>query len=522
MTNEKDQTIARLLDESKDMIKRFESLTGKAKIEEVAGAGPAPGAGPIEILDDEAEPAGDGVVEIFVEEDGMRALAEFRPPAGGGKPLAFDQVDQALFNHEVVHGIQLDAIRQALDTCNLDRKRLTDVVVAQGTVPVPFVPAHIHLEDKLFEEKTPDVDGIQSVDFKDIQPFIMVEQGSLLAIRVADAFGSPGTDVLGREVPYPTKKQPEWVPGANLVDTPVGFEAGVDGRLVLEPPKFSVNPVLELKEGVNYKTGNIRFKGEVIVHGKIAAGFAVEAGGSLSASDTIDAFDLKVGRDLVSPGGIIGNGEGRMEVGGLVRVKFLEHVRLVCQGDVWAESVVMNSVVKTRGKLILGDKGILAGGQIHSLNGVEVHQIGTATGPRTELYVGLDFAGMERITWIRDRSKELHAQLKKVDAAIPYGGARVPELMAAAKKLRVEIVQLTETARMQLMKLGQNEDATVEVRGAVFPSTHIEICHVQFLVTQKMTNVKFFLDKRKGTIGVEPLPVLSKNPPPRAIKPTKP
>lgn len=521
MNQEKDQTIARLLDESKQMIQRYEGLVDKNQ-GEAAPTAAAPGSGgtSTDNLDEDLEPAGDAVLELFVEEDAMSALAEFRPAGGGGRLLTFDQVEQALLDKQIVHGIQLDTIGQALDACNLEHQLVAGVEVARGTPPVPFVPEHIRLDPRLFEAK-PVEDGLKSIDFKEINPFIMVKQGETLAMRIADAFGAPGTDVLGREVPYPTKKQPEWTPGANVADTPVGFEAAVDGRLVLEPPQFSVNPVLELKEGVNYKTGNIRFRGEVVVYGKVAAGFSVEAGGSLTSTDTLDAFDLKVGRDLTSPGGVIGNGEGRIEVGGLVRVKFLEHVRLTAQGDVFTESVVMNSVVKTRGKLVLGDKGILAGGQVHSLDGIEVHQIGTATGPRTDLFVGLDFAGMERITWIRDRSKELHAQLKKVDAAIPYGGARVTELMAAAKKLRVEIIQLTETARLQLMKLGQNENATIDVLGAVFPGTHIEICHVQFLVTQKMSSVRFLLDKRKGSIAVEPLAPTAKTSFPRAPQQTK-
>jgi hypothetical protein len=36
----------------------------------------------------------------------------------------------------------------------------------------------------------------------------------------------------------------------------------------------------------------------------------------------------------------------------------------------------------------------------------------------------------------------------------------------------------------------------------VWPDTVVEICHVRFIVTQKMTAVKFVLDKRKGTISV--------------------
>jgi hypothetical protein len=274
---------------------------------------------------------------------------------------------------------------------------------------------------------------------------------------------------------------------------------------VLTASAFGVNPVLELKEGVDYRTGNVHFKGEVRIFGKVAAGFGIEAGGGLSCTEVLDAYEVKVGTDLATPGGIIGNGPGRVEVGGRVNAKFLEHLYLLAQDDVIVDACVLNSVVKTRGRLALGDRGIVAGGQIHTLNDIDLFQIGTPTGPNTELCLGLDFQGMEHILWLRERNRELYEQLKKVDAAIPHGGNRTADLMAAAKKLRVEIVQLTETARNQLMQLGQNDEATLCARGSVYPGTTIEICHVRFLVTQKLAAVKFFLDKRKGTIAMEPL-----------------
>jgi len=501
MTPDNDQTISKLLEDSKDMIRRFEKLSGKDQIEEMSAEVQQ---GALEALDEALEPAADAFFDLFVEEDGLSVVAEFRPPAHGGKPLELETIEQGLVAKGVVHGVLWDEIRNGLQDCNLELKLRTGVVIAVGTPPVPYVPEHLRLDPRWLEAG-PVVEENTDVDYKAISPFVMVEKGDLLAMRIADAFGAHGIDVRGQEIPYPTEKKPDWIAGDNVADTPIGFEAAIDGRLVLEPPTFSVNPILELDNGVDYRTGNIHFKGEVIVHGKISSGFTVEAGGGIFSKDTLDAFQIKAGSDITTEGGIIGNGIGRVEAGGTVEAKFFEHLYLLAGGDVTAETCVLNSVVKTRGKLLLGDKGILAGGQVHALHGVDLYQIGTATGPRTELFLGLDFQGMEKILWIRERSQELHAQLKKVDAAIPYGGTRVKELMMAAKKLRLEILQLTETARAQLVKLGQDESASATVRGTVFPGTHLEICHVQFLVNQKMSAVRFFLDKRKGIIGVEPL-----------------
>jgi hypothetical protein len=501
VTNDKDQSIAKLLHDSQDMVRRFEALTGKNRVEQISSDAQRH---ILEELEDALEPSVDGFFDLFVEDDVLSAVAEFRPPAGGGKPLDMGQIEAVLEKHAIVHGVLWDAVHFGLDQCNLERKFVSDLVVAQGTQPLARVPAHWRIDSRWTESPAPTADDAQ-IDFKQFSPFVMVKQGELIALRMPEVPGTPGTDLLGNELPFTTEAMVEWTPGDNVHETTLGFEAALDGRLVLTASAFGVNPVLELKEGVDYRTGNVHFRGEVRVVGRVAAGFSIEAGGGLSCTEVLDAYDVKVGTDLATPGGIIGNGLGRIEVGGRVDAKFLEHLYLLAQDDVVVEVCVLNSVVKTRGRLVLGERGIVAGGQIHTLNGIELFQVGTPTGPNTELFVGLDYQGMEHIVWLRERTRELQEQLKKVDAATPYGGNRTADLVAAAKKLRAEIVQLTDTARTQLMQLGQNDEAALTVHGSVYPGTTIEICHMRFVVTQKLSAVRFSLDKRKGIVAVQSL-----------------
>lgn len=496
---DKEESIAHLIEDSQDMIRRFEALVDRDRIETVG----APASVPPVVVEPALEPVGDGYFDLFVEDDAMTAVAEFRPPGTGGQPLLLEHIEQAFVDKGVVHGLDWDAIDHALQGCNLDLRLQTGVVVARGTPPRPFVPEHLALEPNLVPPP-PEVDAHRDVDFKEISPFIVVKQGQTLARRVAEVPGSPGVDLRGTEVPFPTAPVESWTAGSQVIEAPEGLQAAIDGRLVLQKPVLSVSPVLELKEGVDYRTGNIRFSGEVVVYGKVAAGFSIEAR-SLTATDTLDVFHTRVEGDLSTPGGLIGNGPGRLEAGGTVRAKFLEHVLVIAQGDVLVETALLESVVKTRGRLLLGDKGIVAGGQVHSLGEVNVRQLGIPSGLRTDLFVGLDFAGMERIVWLRERGRELQAQLKRVETALPYAGARTPELVVAAKKLQADIAGVEETARVQLLNLGQDEEAGVTVRGVAHPGVNIEICHVSFQVTQKLTAVRFWLDKRKGSIAVTPL-----------------
>jgi hypothetical protein len=501
MTQDKDQSIAKILEDCESMIERFDGLSAELSADKISTDIQK------ETLSDAEtalEPQVDAFFDLFVEDDAMSVVAEFRPPRGG-QPLGLDQIEKALVSKNVVHGVVWDEVAKLLEECNLERKVHAGVVIARGTLPVSLIPSHLELDEHWTQVRVPEVGDLEDLDFKEVSPLVMVEPGDLLARRIEEQPGVPGTDVLGREVPFPKENPQVWTPGDHVMVNADRYLAGLGGRLVLAPPTFGVSPILELMNGIDYHTGNIHFKGDVELQGRVSAGFIVEAEGNLHSRDTLDAFLVKVGGQLTSEGGIIGNGTGRVEVGGSVMVKFIENAYLLSQGGVQAVTCVLNSIVKTRGKFVLGDKGILAGGQIHALDGVKVQQVGTATGPATEIFVGLDYRGMEKIVWLRDRIKELGGQLKRVDTALPYAGPKIHDLMAAAKKLRVEIVQLTEAARTELVQLGQNEEADVVVQGAVFPGTHIEICHVQFLVTQKMNSVRFYLDKRRGVIGLDPL-----------------
>ncbi|MEI8093687.1 MAG: FapA family protein [Spirochaetales bacterium] len=495
----KEKTIAQLLKESQDMIQASLKWGGPEQGPDTAGE--APGSSLAE-LNEAAEPVLDAYCEVFLEEDQMSAVAEFRPPGAGGKPLVPEDLERLLLQKNITSGVLWPVILEAMQSCNLEHKLLTNVVIAQGEAPQPFVPEHLELEEHW--QKPPEVDqSVVAIDWKEFSPFVMVKKGDLLAHRVPEVQGKDGTTVLGAVLAGGTSQPAPLRAGETVVETPIGLEAAEDGRLEFEKGVVSVSPVLDLDQGVSYKTGNIKFHGDVIIHKSVADGFVIEAGGALSLDCVLDAWKVKTGNDLVTNSGIVGKEGTVVEVGGKVNAKYLNRVSLSAQGDVLIENSILNSLVKTRGKLKLGDKGIVAGGCLQTLRGIDTFHISTPTGPRTELICGIDFQGMEQITALRESSRDFANQLHKVEAAIPHANRESQvKLRGLADRLREEILALMERSRDQLMALGQDEEASVVVRGNVWPDTLVEICHVRFLVTQKMTAVKFVLDKRKGVISV--------------------
>ncbi len=496
-------SIAQLLKESQDMLQTVAQWSGPMRLESTPSTRP-----PEKLLAElamEAEPLLDAVVEVFVEDEDMTVVAEFRPPGSGGKLFRRSDLEDVLLARDVTHGLIWPAIDDALARCNLEHELVKEVVIARGTPAEAAVPEHVVLEPEWHKKEAPDAEAL-TVDWKAVSPFVLVHAGDQLAHRVREVAGKPGQTVKGSPLPAKSLAPAVLVPGSGVRETPVGFEAETDGRLIVEKGVFSVSPVLELVDGISYKTGNILFQGDVVVHKAVADGFVIEAAGGISLDCVLDAWRVKSGKDLLAPAGVVGKPGSTIVVGGSVQAKYLENVTVSAQGDVRVENSIMRSHIKSRGKVVVGEKGVIAGGTIEALSGIDTLNVSTPTGPRTELFCGIDFQGMEIINGLRESSREFSVQLRRVQAAIPHvTGPQQEKLQGLAVKLRDDQNLIMERLRDQLMALGQDEAATVVVRGIVWPDTVVEICHVRFLVTQKMKGVKFALDKHRGTISVTPL-----------------
>jgi hypothetical protein len=157
-------------------------------------------------------------------------------------------------------------------------------------------------------------------------------------------------------------------------------------------------------------------------------------------------------------------------------------------------------VVQTLDRLDTGPRGVISGGKIYARNGINVAQLGTASGPKTEIICGIDYTVQQKLLWIRDKSIALAMKLREVERRLVSPAGITPELEAVRAKLKAAIHQLNETAKELVIKLDKNDQAEVVVRGSIYPGTYIEICHVSLIVTSVLTHQRLRLDKASGRI----------------------
>ncbi|MHB1406360.1 MAG: FapA family protein, partial [Desulfitobacteriaceae bacterium] len=90
--------------------------------------------------------------------------------------------------------------------------------------------------------------------------------------------------------------------GVSLIQNGAVAVAAVSGKPVLEgsnPKYLSVQPIYIINGDVNIKTGNIKFKGNIVVTGSVLDGFGVEAGGSIEVWGDVLHASLYANNEII-------------------------------------------------------------------------------------------------------------------------------------------------------------------------------------------------------------------------------
>ena len=274
-------------------------------------------------------------------------------------------------------------------------------VIAEGAPAVDGIDAYV---DWLIEEAADDDDTTtpqpdpedpaeqgddESVCFYNQHIFTVVKEGDVLGKIHQEFPGCEGKDVLGNLI-------------AAKVGQPLGIEfdesikvtennrlvALIDGVLIHDKRHACVSDTLEIKENIDFSTGNIDFTGSVVVKQGVKDCFTVKAEDDIEVQGLIEAATLLAGKDLRALGGFAGREQGRAEVQGNLYGKYLNAVQAQVAGDLCIEREILNSECDILGN-IDSPNGRLIGGCTRVTGTVELQELGANAQPITELHIGV-------------------------------------------------------------------------------------------------------------------------------------
>lgn len=442
----------------------------------------------------------DGNIEVSIAADAMSATANLYPPLGEGAPLSADYAAELIARLGISHGLLWEELTEAIFKVNTESKPIRDLLIARGSPPQAELPEHIEPLKELLAGQTID-QAAHHIDWKTISSILLVKAGQPLARVVGQQPGQAGFTVTGMELPPAKASVQQFQLGQNVSRQEALVVADSDGKLNLEHNRISIEEVLHIKGDVDFHVGHISFPGDVVIDGSIGAGFRVYSGGSIVVKETMDAFDVQAKQDLLCGQGIIGKDLGQIRVGGRLEAKFIENARLAVRKDISVSGAIVGCRVYTLGKLLLGDKGRIVGGEISARDGLVCGWLGGKTHPQTLVQVGVDFTLQQKLDQANQALQDLSMKYQRLVQAAEKRPE--PAILRLRDDMETKLKALAKSIGELNTRVDSNEDAVIEVHGGLYPGVSLSICHVRISIEQPMKKARFRLNRPAGRIVIE-------------------
>ncbi|HOY66258.1 MAG TPA: FapA family protein [Candidatus Ozemobacteraceae bacterium] len=364
-------------------------------------------------------------------------------------------------------GVDERFLKTALPEAVGRRRLVAGQIIASGIQPVDGDPAEIEfLIPRPSKECLMQPDG--TLDFKTRDLFRSVSTDEIILVKKQPTPGKAGISVFGTPIPPVPGRDRRVIAGKNVSLRIEGgmevYAAACEGQVIIESGVKSVTvhvaPVLEISGNVDYETGNISFKGSVIVHGSILSGFSVNVTGNLRVDGLIEpATTVTVGGDLDVGKGILGSADtpepsettGGIRVFGNLRALYAENAFLAVQGDLFLRSA-LNCRIRANGEVAI--EKALIGGETIAFHSITAGEIGNEVGLKTIVSCGLSPTTLNQLNLVvkvLDDIRKQHAELEKNLHFVIRHPERVPGDKAAL--LRTSLEQKLVSLADQVTKL---------------------------------------------------------------------
>lgn len=285
-----------------------------------------------------------------------------------------------------------------------------------------------------------------------------------------------------------------------------------NGYVFYNSGKITVKRLLNVRQDVSFRTGNIFFVGDMAVHGSVRSGFSVQAN-NLRIMGMVEGGVARARRDLMVDGGAR-DGAGQhclLDAGDKLLTPFLEKIEARARGNMVVEKYCLYSTVYAGANMVVREQ--VYGSTINAYGSVYVgRQLGNKAAISTKIYLGYDplsIRQLEKIDKIISGLSQSITHLKAVAGHLP------PDANEASRKL-VRLVEQRERIMKQRnmlwskLYLDENymQNCRLMVPGKVYPGVEISVGRAFMLVERPYENVLFRLCY--DDIIVEPLPPADK------------
>jgi uncharacterized protein (DUF342 family) len=212
------------------------------------------------------------------------------------------EIKNELLNHNIKYGI----LRMSVIKCSTDYV-ISDLLIAKGKKTLHGIDDILESKysGKQEQHEEESVESTKAVDYKAIGTVEGVKVGQVLATLHLGTSGEDGTDVTGKTIKAKNSKKIVLAAGegAQMRDE-CTVVASIEGRPTAKGYTFFVYKIFEVNGDVELKTGDIKFLGDIIIHGSIKEGMKVESGNSIMVQNDVAEAEITASGDVVVKGNV--------------------------------------------------------------------------------------------------------------------------------------------------------------------------------------------------------------------------
>ncbi len=453
----------------------------------------------------------DGSMSVEVSDDEMKAYIHFSEPRFSGRHMEVDDILELLKEAGVVTGVDEKGIEEYLERMDYTES----LIAAKGSSPKHGKDAYVDYKVRIDKSQTVfEEDEKGQVDFKDLDLLENVVVGQLLAIKVPAEEGVQGRTLTNRVLPARSGKDIVLRHGKGTILSEDGFEltAEINGQVVFNAERVSVEPVHLVKGDVSLQTGNIVFLGSVVITGNVQDNFVVKAAGNIEVKGSVQKAFLEAEGNIIVKQGIVGREEAKIEsTGGTVYAKFIQTATVLAERDVIVSEGIIHSHVDAGERILCnGRKAKIVGGVIRAAEEVNARFLGSDSFTKTEVRVGVNPKVLQQIVDLRSIRKNEEENINKVKLDLNTltvqkknsGGYLPPDKEEMHNKLIMQKQKLTgrlneiglelEELKGYLSMLGHKGKICAEKN--IFPGVDVYVKEEKFAVKDPYSNIKFTLE----------------------------
>ncbi len=319
-----------------------------------------------------------------------------------------------LHKHEITETLDLEQV--AIFCAEAAQgKNPQNFLLAKGIEAIPGENGWFKLIVATGKEETDLIeDEFGRIDFKSVQTFSNVEPGQQIGAIYPPTLGEPGKTITGEVIPSEEGKPSMVIAGNGVRFSDDGLQAIAEqaGRTIFENNVLSIAEEFVVNGDVDLNIGHISFNGFVDIKGDVLDDFNITATKGINITGAVGICQIN-SDGPVTIGTMAGMGTGKITCKGTFQARYLNQATVECWGDVNISHEVRNSVIKATGSVNIS-KGLVTGGEITALEGIEVKILGARAGVKTQVTAGVYFPETDRLQYLHSRLKSIVGQIKKI------------------------------------------------------------------------------------------------------------